>query len=184
MTAPSRNDHRTRPPDDRLSRILTNLVAVAAILGIPSGLYGYFASAHAQRVDKTFAFYQDFRSTDFQTKYLLLMGRWNAKADQAAQLTKAGDQDGLRKLESAVVADADGQAAFNQVMLLFDGLSACVDNGLCDNNAAASLLRQPAAEIASALGSHIAYVRKTHGNTTYGSGIFKTRALEKSWSVF
>ena len=40
-----------RPRGDAFSRILSALVAITTILGIPVGLYGYYASQQASRVE-------------------------------------------------------------------------------------------------------------------------------------
>jgi len=55
------DDTAPRSRGDVLARVLSYLVAVTMILGIPIGLYGYYASQQANRVNRTFDFYRDFR---------------------------------------------------------------------------------------------------------------------------
>lgn len=169
---------------DPITRILGYLVAIAAILGIPGGLYGFFSAEHAKRVEKTFEFYSEFRGEAFQKNWSYLIGKWNAQADEVKKLTDANDQEGIRKLASAIAMDEAGRKSFEEVLGFFDGLAACVETSLCDGNSAAALLRLPASDFASAFGPHIIFVRKMFGNTEYGTGLFQTRALERRWSLF
>jgi hypothetical protein len=170
--------------DDPLGRILSYLVALATIVGIPAGLYGYFAAEHARKVEKTFEFYKDFRGETFQKDLKLLIQRWNSKADEVNKLIAQGHEEGMRELTTSLVTDEEGRKAFAGVLSFFDALSACVEASLCDRNAAVALLKVPATQITSAFGSHIIYIRETNGNGNYGTGLFKMRALEPGISIF
>ena len=52
-----------------MARVLSYLVAITTILGIPIGLYGYYASQQANRVNRTFDFYKDFRGDGLQKDF-------------------------------------------------------------------------------------------------------------------
>ena len=178
----SRNDQKRR--DDRVGRILSYFVAISTIIGIPAGLYAYYAGQHAKRVEATFEFYKTYRSDAFQAQWTVLTSRWNAQAAKERQLQQAGDDAALLKLETSLVSDPAGQKAIDAVTAFFDELSACVDYSLCDNNAAVALFQGPATQIAGAFGSYILGVRETYDNKTYGTGLFKTRARQTRWSLF
>ena len=68
--------------DDPIGRLLSRLVAIAAILGIPAGLYGYFSAEHAKRVEKSFGLYDDFRSESFQKSWAV----WPAPGSEDTEL--------------------------------------------------------------------------------------------------
>ena len=55
-----------------LARVLSYLVAITTILGIPIGLYGYYAPQQANRVNRTFDFYKDFRGDGLQKGFQLV----------------------------------------------------------------------------------------------------------------
>ena len=68
----TRTDETTRRSrGDVLARVLSYLVAITTILGIPIGLYGYYASQQANRVNRTFDFYRDFRGDGLQNPNML-----------------------------------------------------------------------------------------------------------------
>jgi len=173
-----------RHRDDPLGRILSYLVAITTIIGIPAGLYGYYAGERTKRVERTVEFYKDFRAEAFQKKWGLLTDRWNKKASEVNKLLDESNYVDLRLLVTSLVEDESGRGALTQVILFFDGLSACVENSLCDGNAAVALFKDPASEFFSIFGSHLIYVRGLYGNHDYAIGISKVRALEKRASIF
>ena len=82
------DDTAPRSRGDVLAKVLSYLVAVTTILGIPIGLYGYYASQQANRVNRTFDFYRDFRGDGLQKDFSLLVSRWNEKSAQVDELLK------------------------------------------------------------------------------------------------
>ena len=82
------DDTAPRSRGDVLAKVLSYLVAVTTILGIPIGLYGYYASQQANRVNRTFDFYRDFRGDGLQKDFSLLVSRWNEKSAQVDGLLK------------------------------------------------------------------------------------------------
>ncbi len=131
---------------------------------------------------RTFDFYKDFRSDAFQKNWTLLIKQWNSKADDENKLIQAKDYDGLRKLTLSLANNAGVQEALAQTVLFFDEVSSCVDNSLCDRNAAAALFADPAGQIVSSYGYYFVEVQKM--NKLYAVGIFEIRNLEKTWSIF
>jgi hypothetical protein len=176
--------------DDRVGRVLGYCVAVVAILGIPIGLCGYYAGEHAKRVQNTFEFYKDFRSQAFQDKYQALIGAADEKAaviDGIMTEFRENAPDRDRKVLEVVTGFTEsnnGVKNLSTALLFFDGLAACVNNGLCDRNAAVTLFNVPARDLASAYGPYILFVRARFNNKTYGTGLFQTRALDSEWSFF
>ena len=164
----------------RLTQILSFLVSISTIIGIPVGLYGYFSSQHKDRVGATFQFYKEFRSEQTQKDWSLLINRWNAKAQDARTIVRSGNDKELSDFVETLVSDSDGSAAMERVLSLFDEMSACVDNSLCDRNAAYALLKVPADEFAAAFGPHIFLIRKEFGNDQYGVGLLRLRAIKKT----
>ncbi len=180
----------TAKRDDPLGRVLGYCVAVVAILGIPSGLYGYYAGEHAKRVQTTFEFYKDFRTDNFQKKYQAMTNRADAKADIIKGLMdkyRGNPEERDRQVLEAVkglIATEDGLKNTSEVLLFFDVLATCVNTSLCDRNAAVTLFKLPALEFASAYGPYIMHIRYAYGNETFGTGLFQTRAMETEWSIF
>jgi hypothetical protein len=109
-----------RPRGDVFSRILSALVAITTILGIPVGLYGYYASQQASRVDRTFEFYKDFRGDTLQRGFSLLVEQWNAKAAEVEALLAKDDQAGLGQLVVSLLQSDEAQTALAQLVLFFD----------------------------------------------------------------
>lgn len=184
--------HTEKPTvrEDRLARILGYCVALVAILGIPSGLWGYFAGEHGKRVQNTFEFYKDFRSQAFQDKYQALVNAMEKK-DEAIDRIMSDLRDNVAERDKQVlaviveVAEAgDMPKNMSTALLFFDGLAACVKNGLCDRNAAGALFQVPSRELGSYYGPYILFIRAKYGNEKYGTGLFQTRALETEWSLF
>jgi hypothetical protein len=172
-------------PVDRFGKVLSYLVAISTIIGIPTGLYGYMSSIHAKKAERTYEYYRDFRSEAFQRDWLLLFNRWNEKASDVQQILATKDFDRLRRLASGLVnQDDQSKTAFARVVGFFDEAYACVDNSLCDQNVAFFLLKTPASEFVSAFGSHIMYIRQEYKSEKYGTGLFKVRSLDKRFSVF
>jgi hypothetical protein len=172
---------RLGAPSDVLARLLSYLVAVTTILGIPIGLYGYYASQQANRVNRTFDFYKDFRGDGLQKDFSLLVTRWNEKSAQADGFLKSDDFTGLSQLAASLLQTDETQTALSRLILFFDEAYSCVDKSLCDNNAAFALLQNPADQIFSMYGSYLETVRQQHPN--YADGIVKVRAMTKSWSL-
>lgn len=172
-------------PVDKLGRVLSYLVAISTIIGIPTGLYGYLSSIHAKKAERTYEYYRDFRSEAFQKDWILLLNRWNEKAGEVQQIIAVKDFDRLRRLTTGLVnQDEAGKTAFARAVGFFDEAYACVENSLCDHNVAVLLLKTPASEFVSAFGSHIVFIRDEYKSTKYGSGAFKVRSLERQFSVF
>jgi hypothetical protein len=176
--------------EDRLGRILGNCVAVVAILGIPIGLCGYYAGEHTKRVQNTFEFYKDFRSQAFQDKYQALINGAEKKDDEIDRIMTRL-RDNVQERDQQVIAvitelaeAGDAPKNMSAALLFFDGLAACVKDGLCDRNAAVALFQGPSRELASAYGPYILFIRAKYKNDKYGTGLFQTRALEIEWSVF
>jgi hypothetical protein len=170
-----------RSRGDVLARVLSYLVAVTTILGIPVGLYGYYASQQANRVNRTFDFYRDFRGDSLQKDFSLLVTRWNEKSGQVDRLLKNDDFTGLSQLAASLLQTDETQTALSRLVLFFDEAYSCVDKSLCDNNAAFALLQNPADQIFSMYGSYLATVRQQHPK--YADGIVKVCSLTKTWSL-
>jgi hypothetical protein len=178
---PRTDDAPRRSSGDVLARLLSYLVAVTTILGIPIGLYGYYASQQANRVNRTFDFYKDFRGDGLQKDFSLLVTRWNEKSAQADGFLKSDDFTRLSQLAASLLQTDETQTALSRLILFFDEAYSCVDKSLCDNNAAFALLQNPADQIFSMYGSYLETVRQQHPN--YADGIVKVRAMTKSWSL-
>jgi hypothetical protein len=170
-----------RSRGDVLARVLSYLVAVTTILGIPVGLYGYYASQQANRVNRTFDFYRDFRGDSLQKDFSLLVTRWNEKSGQVDRLLKNDDFTGLSQLAASLLQTDETQTALSRLVLFFDEAYSCVDKSLCDNNAAFALLQNPADQIFSMYGSYLATVRQQRPK--YADGIVKVCSLTKTWSL-
>jgi hypothetical protein len=175
------NDTPRRSRGDVLARVLSYLVAITTILGIPIALHGYYVSQQASRVDRTFDFYKDFRSDGLQKDFSLLVSRWNEKSAQADGFLKNDDYAGLSQLAASLLQTDETQTALSRLILFFDEAYSCVEKDLCDNNAAFALLQNPADQIFSMYGSYLASVRQDHPN--YADGIVKVRGLTKTWSL-
>jgi hypothetical protein len=178
MSSTDKNDK------DPLGRILSYLVAISTIIGIPAGLYGYFSSQHDKRVEKTFEFYKTFRSAELEKNWSLLIGRWNNNAKEARALIAQGKTAEFDDFVIGLVAEAPGPGAMEHVLSFFDELSACVSNSLCDGNTAYALFKEPAHQFAGAYGPYVLHVRQEFGNQKYGTGLFQTRALERTLDIF
>ena len=173
-----------KAPEDKLGKILSYLVAISTIIGIPTGLYSYLSSLHDKKVERTYEYYRDFRSEAFQKEWVLLLTRWNEKASEVKQILEVKDFARLQSLASGLINQDDaGKTAFAKTIGFFDESYACIENELCDHNVAVVLLKSPASEFVSAFGSYIISVRKDYNNAKYGAGAYKIRALEKKFSV-
>lgn len=165
--------------DDTLGKILSYLVAITTILGIPVALYGYFSSQQASRVDRTFQFYQDFRTAALEDDVNLLVEAWNAKRDEAQKLLDQNDDNGVVKLIESLLKDEKANAALAHVVVFYDGIGSCIDHSLCDANAAMALMKGPADQIVPPYGSYLQAMQST--NPPFAIGIFKVYALRKKW---
>jgi len=165
----------TRRRSEFLGKVLSSLVSITTILGVPVALYGYFAAQQQSRVDRTFAFYKDFLGSSRQDDVNMLIQIWNAKAGEAQQYLAKNDQAGLAKLQAALVQEAKASAAMVRVVEFYDGVGTCVANGLCDNATAYSLLHDPAYQIVAAYGGYLSTVGKA--GTPFASGIFVISTL-------
>jgi hypothetical protein len=174
-------DTPRRSRGDVLPKVLSYLVAITTILGIPIGLYGYYASQQANRVNRTFDFYKDFRGDGLQKDFSLLVVRWNEKSAQVDGFLKNDDYAGLSQLAESLLQGDEAQTALSHLVLFFDEANSCVEKSLCDNDAAFALLQNPADQIFSMYGSYLQTVRQQH--PTYADGIVKVRALTKAWSL-
>jgi hypothetical protein len=169
-----------------LGAILSYLVSITTILGIPVALYGYFVSQQQSRVDRTFEFYKDFRAADLQDDVNLLVDNFSAKADEIKKVLATSDQAGLDKLEESLVQDPKASAALTHVVIFYDGIGPCIDHLLCDGDAAVALLQDPAYQIVRTYG---AYLNSLHKDSSpFAKGIFTVGQLNpttsKFWSLF
>jgi hypothetical protein len=176
-----RADAPERSRGDILARVLSYMVAITTILGIPIGLYGYYASQQANRVNRTFDFYKDFRGDGLQKDFSLLVVQWNEKSAQVEGFLKNDDYAGLSQLTASLLQNDEAQSALSRIVLFFDEAYSCVDKALCDYDAAYALLQSPADQIFSMYGSYLQTVRQQQSN--YADGIVKVRALTRSWSL-
>jgi hypothetical protein len=117
---PRTDDVPRRSSGDVLARLLSYLVAVTTILGIPIGLYGYYASQQANRVNRTFDFCKDFRGDGLQKDFSLLVTRWNEKSAQADGFLKSDDFTGLSQLAASLLQTDETQTALSRLILFFD----------------------------------------------------------------
>ena len=153
-----------------MSKILSYLVSITTILGIPVALYGYFSAQQASRVDRTFEFYKDFRTGELQEAVNLLVDRSNTKRNDINQLLQKGDDAGLVKLQETLVQDPKSSEALVRVVVFYDALGPCVDHLLCDADAAIALLKAPAAQIVSAYGGYLSEIQRT--GSPFARGVF------------
>lgn len=158
-----------------LGKVLSCLVSVTTILGVPLALYGFFAAQQQSRVDRTFAFYKDFLGSARQDDVNMLIQIWNDKANEAQQYLTKNDQAALTKLQTALVQESKASAAMVRVVEFYDGVGTCVANGLCDNATAYALLHDPAYQIVSAYGGYLSTVGRA--GTPFASGIFVISSL-------
>lgn len=161
-----------------IGKVLSYLVSLTTILGVPVALYGYFAAQQQSRVDRTFAFYKDFLGSARQDDVNMLVQIWNAKANDAQQFLAKNDQAGLTKLQTALLQEAKASAAIIRIVEFYDGVGTCVANGLCDNATAYALLHDPAYQIVAAYGGYLSTVGKS--GTPFASGIFVVSSLPTS----
>jgi hypothetical protein len=117
---PRTDDAPRRSSGDVLARLLSYLVAATTILGIPIGLYGYYASQQANRVNRTFDFCKDFRGDGLQKDFSLLVTRWNEKSAQADGFLKSDDFTGLSQLAASLLQTDETQTALSRLILFFD----------------------------------------------------------------
>jgi hypothetical protein len=96
---------------DTLAKVLSYLVAITTILGIPVGLYGYYSSQHASRVDRTFDFYKDFRGETLQKDFSLLVAQWNEKSAEVESLLAKKDETGLSQTVASLLQSDEAQTA-------------------------------------------------------------------------
>ena len=89
-----------------------------------------------------------------------------------------------KRIKLTKVDSGEGAKDISSVLFFFDGLAACVNSSLCDNNAAVTLFNLSAREFASAYGPYILYIRDKYKNEKYGTGVFQTRALKTRCSIF
>ena len=88
---------------ERLGTVLSYLVSMTTILGIPVALYGYLSAQQSSRVDRTFEFYKDFRAAELQDDVNLLVEKFNAKADEVSKFLANNDEAGLTELEKTIL---------------------------------------------------------------------------------
>jgi hypothetical protein len=169
----------------KLDTLFARGVAVAAIIGIPAGVYGYFSSQHDMRVETAFTLYKSLKDDRIQNEWSLLVDRWNAIAPEVTRLQSQHDQKGFETLTIKLVKnDQKSRIALEEIASLFDEVSACVENGICDHNTVYAMLKDPADQFVGMYGYYIQYVRSTYSNDKYGTGLFKIRAIEKKFNLF
>jgi hypothetical protein len=170
---------QSNPIDLALSR----LVAIVAILGIPAGLYGYFSAQHDKRSEVTFQLYKTFRDEPLRRDLNLLMSRWNLKRDQIVELLKQKKYDEITAILLSLM-DEKTEEAFDHMDSFFLEVSSCIENRLCDNNAALTLFKDTADDLINAYGPYIIYLREQYSNEQIGTGIYRIRALTKELEWF
>jgi hypothetical protein len=165
-----------------LGTVLSYLVSMTTILGIPVALYGYLSAQQSSRVDRTFEFYKDFRAADLQDDVNLLVEKFNSKADEVSKFLANNDEAGLTELEKTLLQDAKANAALSRVVVFYDAVGPCVAHSLCDADATVALLKFQAQQMVSAYGAYV--VSQQQPQSPFGSGIFIVNGLTapaKSW---
>jgi hypothetical protein len=177
-------DHKRR--SEIVGAVLSYLVSITTILGIPVALYGYFVSQQQSRVDRTFEFYKDFRAANLQDDVNLLVENFKAKSDEIKKVLATPDQAGLDKLEEALVQNTKASTALAHVVIFYDGVGPCIDHLLCDGDAAVALLQDPAYQIVIAYGAYLNSLHKD--GSPFAKGIFTVGQMNpttsKFWSLF
>jgi hypothetical protein len=164
---------------DVLGRILSYLVAITTILGIPVALYGYFVSQQTSRVDRTFDYYKDFRSGSLQNDVNLLVESWNAKGDEVNKLLAQNDYTGLAQLVKTLAENGQTAGALSRVVVFYDGIGSCIEHALCDAHAAVALLKDSTEQIVPTYGSYLQTIQRT--NPPFAVGIFTVYGLKPKW---
>lgn len=172
------DDHPLR---DKIGEILSYLVSIATIVGIPVALYGYFQTKQEDRINRTYDYYKQYHDGQLPLDVNMLVKAWNEKSDAVKQLLAKQDYDGLSKLQAALVQDAGINAALARVLVFYDGVGTCVANWLCDGDTAYNLLHFQAYQITSAYGGYLTD-NQTLG-TPFARGIFTVAHLPepKAW---
>jgi hypothetical protein len=170
---------------EHLGPVLSYLVSITTILGVPIALWGYFVVQQQSRVDRTFEFYKNFHAEGLLEDVNLLIEKYRTKADEIKKVLAKSDQHGLAKLqESLVMQDAKANAALIRVVKFYDGVGPCIDHLLCDSDAAVALLQAPASQIVSGYGAYLSG-QQTEGSS-FAKGVFTVSSLtptSKLWSL-
>ena len=165
--------------------VLSFLVSLTTILGIPVALYGYLMTQQQSRVDRTFQFYKDFRDGSLDADVKLLVEKVNAKAKEMQALVDKNDQAGILGLQTSLVNDAKVDAALARVVEFFDAVGPCVAHSLCDTDATIALLQFQAQQLVKGYGAYVS--NQQQSGAPFGDGIFIVNGLETSsriWSLF
>jgi hypothetical protein len=143
--------------DVMFSQIMSFLVSVSAIVGIPMALLSYHAAQQQSRIDKTFEFYKDFNASGLDADAVLLISKWNEKFQEGAiKLRDPADHKSFeQQLQASLPQDPDIQAALLRVVPFYDRLGQCINAGLCDADTAYEILRERAHNIAGAYKSYL-----------------------------
>ena len=158
--------------------VLSFLVSLTTILGIPVALYGYLVTQQQSRVDRAFQFYKDFRDGNLDADVKLLVEKANAKAKEMQALVDKDDQVGILGLQTSLVRDAQVDTALAHVIVFFDAVGPCVAHALCDADATIALLQYQAKQLVKGYGAYV-YDQQQSG-APFGNGIFIVNGLEAS----
>jgi hypothetical protein len=165
--------------------VLSFLVSLTTILGIPVALYGYLMTQQQSRVDRTFQFYKDFRDGNLDADVKFLVETANAKAKEMQDLVDKNDQAGILGLQTSLARDPKVDDALAHVIVFFDAVGPCVAHALCDADATIALLQFQAKQLVKGYGAYV-YNQRQSG-APFGDGVFTVNGLETSsriWSLF
>jgi hypothetical protein len=168
------------------NQILSVLVSLATIIGIPIALLSYEAGQQQSGVDKAFEYYRDYHSSGLDADVKFLSDKWDEKSDEANKLLNEKD-DGVRdqdfeRLQASLAHDAKTQAALTRVVVFFDGLGQCLVAELCDRDTAIVLLKDPAHKIFTAYGGYLVTWQRPGLPFAHGVFIVNDPPAASRWS--
>jgi hypothetical protein len=177
--------HLTADRPHAVDRFLSRAVALVAIVTMPAGLFGYYQHQHERRVETTLDLYRSFKNGEPQKNWSFLATLWTQQSQVVENALKEKDKDtALLNITSDIIDQKAGAPALAQVLSFFEEVSTCVENSLCDYNAAHALFHNLAHECTGYFGSYILDKRNRPGYQHYADGLIKVNKMIKRPSLF
>jgi hypothetical protein len=152
------------------------------VFGVVYGVIQYERSKLDGQIKQTLSLYDKFNSSPF-TNYREKIS--DAMEEMLASRKSNETSDSFTSIVRKIVKEENVKRSLNMMLDFFDGLTACIDNEICDSDSAKQLFQARANEIYVNFYPHIKDIRNVNQSDEYGQGLFHiARHIEESSSAF
>jgi hypothetical protein len=167
----------------KLVWIKRTAIRLSLVFGLAYSVIQYERVKLDGQVKQTLSFYDKFNSSPFVGYRELLSDTIDSNTEQIRLSAKKGDEDFARVI-LAIVEKKDVKKSLSMIFDFFDGIAACMETGICDQDTAIQLFQARAAEIYKMFYPYIKKIRIENNNEEYAKGLVYVNINKEKQNIF